>query len=655
MRPVSRAAILSFAVHFLALAACGGSSSSPPVDPGPGPESAGLLKPVADAAELEATLKAGLMTLRPATGAQDALAAPAAAPAPTGNFTGTYTQEKNVDEFDVVRYDGSYLYVSPRRFMACCYLLDAADGGVAAGASLSDSIRILATDPANAAASVVSTIPLEENLSVQGLYLSENRMFALTAEAFYGSYGDRWASIAIWAPEKLGFRIYDVTDKASPVLETDVSMDGVFVESRRIGNVVYIVSRYAPNVPDLVYAPQTQQQRDHNEALLAGMSIDDLLPTITINGVTQALVDPENCYVPNDDRIPPYPVITSVTAVPMDDPAAFVNTCYNDEAYGVYVSENALYFPQVLGHLLPDDTQTRIHKFALSGTQMTYRGSADVQGFVWRGGQADFRMSEEGGDLRVLTSEYTLSNTDFIDHRLYILRESANGPSLDVVSTLPNDARPAPIGKPNEQLYGVRFLGERAYAVTFQQVDPLYVLDLSSAADPRIAGELEVTGFSDFLHPVSDDLLLGLGADATGGVKLELFDVSEIAAPLSRGSVTVGGQGAYSEARYDRHAFTYQPGINGVDRFAIPVSQYFDDSGTWRYELGLNLFEIRDKATPSLASLVDAGRMLPSGSTDFPYADRSRAFLHDDAVYFVQDEIVWAAFWNSPTIVNGPY
>ena len=653
MRPVSRTVTLPFFILVVALAGCGGSS--PSANPDPDPPTAGLLKNVTSAAELEAALKESLTTLPPPAGAEDALAVSATpSPGQSGNFTGTYTQEENVDEFDVVRYDGAHLYVAPRRFMGCCYIL-AADGGMVVGGTPADSIRILATDPANAAATVVSTIPLEQNLSVQGMYVATDRLFALTAEAFYGSYGEAWAQIAIWAPEKLGFRLYDVSDRAAPVLETNVTMDGVFVDSRRIGNVVYIISRYAPQVPGLIYYPQTEQERAANEALLASVSLDDLLPMITIDGVTQPLVDPENCYLPNDDRILPYPVITSVTAVPIDDPGAFVNTCYNDEVYGVYVSENALYFPQVLNYLLPNDTQTRIHKFALTGTRMTYRGSADVQGQVWRGGQADFRMSEHAGDLRVFTSEWLMSSTDFVDHRLYILRESATAPALEIVGQLPNSSRPDPIGKPNEQLYGVRFLGARAYAVTFQQIDPLYVFDLANAADPRVAGELEVTGFSDFLHPVSNDLLLGLGTGAAGGVKLELFDVSNLAAPVSRGATTVGGQNAYSEARYDRHAFTYQADINGVDRFTVPVSQYFDSNGSWTYELALHLFEIRDKATPALASLVEAGRMLPPASTDFPYADRSRAYLHDDTIYYVQDENVWSAFWDSPTLVNGPF
>jgi uncharacterized secreted protein with C-terminal beta-propeller domain len=321
----------------------------------------------------------------------------------------------------------------------------------------------------------------------------------------------------------------------------------------------------------------------------------------------------------------------------------------------VYVSESAIYFPQVVGYLLPDDVQTRIHKFDLNGTSVQYRGSADIDGQVWRGGQADFRMSEHNGDLRVLASDYQFNSTDFVDHLLYILRESPTEPALDIVSSLPNASHPEPIGKPNEQLYGVRFLGDRAFAVTFLQVDPLYVIDLADPADPRIAGELEVTGFSDFLHPVSDELLLGLGAEAAGGVKLELFDVSDLSAPLSRGAVTIGDQNSYSEARWDRHAFTYQADIAGVDRFTVPATILTEVGSQFQFETSLHLFEIHDKATPALASLVPVGQLTPPVTSEFGFAERNRAFLHDDTIYYVLDETAWSAFWLSPTMVNGPF
>jgi hypothetical protein len=645
-------------MSLLALAGCGGSSGGLGPEPDD-PIAEGLLKQVASADELETALKASFTTINTGSTTTEALATGVASDgaASIGNFTGTYTLEENVDEFDAVRYDGEHLYVAPRRIYHCCYIAETAldDGAVNSGNPPQASIRILATDPANADATLAGEIPLEDDVSVQGMYLAGDRMFALTAQSVYGSYGDLWLRPDIWAPEKLGYRVYDVTDKGAPALEVDVTMDGVFVESRRIGNVVYIISRYSPNLPELIYYPATTQDVTSNEAILADKSLADMLPTITIDGETQTLVDPTNCYISNDERMPEYPVITNITAVPIDDPKAFVNTCYNDEVYGVYVSENALYFPQILSYLWPDDPVTRIHKFALSGTTVRYRGSGDIDGQVWLGGQADFRMNEFGGDLRVVSSKYNWDSTDFVDHLLYVLRESQTALELDVVSQLPNDARPEPIGKPNEQLYGVRFLGDRAYLVTFLQIDPLYVIDLANPADPFIAGELEITGFSDFLHPISNDLLLGLGTSQGGGVKVELFDVSNIAAPLSRGSVLLGDRGSWSEAQYNRHAFTYQADVDGIDRFTIPATTYDDSSGVGRYLHNLHLFEIHDKTMPNFAALIPVGRMTPPQVSVDGWVERNRAFLHDDTIYYIQDETVWSAFWISPTIVNGPF
>jgi len=644
---------------FLLLAGCG-SSPDPdsPNNPTNGP--VGLLSPVTDAAAFEASLKSALTAM--SSDLQLAVAdGIAGGAAESGSFTGTYTQEVNVDEFDAVRYDGSHLFVAPRRYFNCCFILAAAsmDGAANTGNDPQRSIRILATDPGSGSAELAGTIALEDNVSVQGMYLAANRMFALTSESIYGSYGELWADIAIWAPEKLGYRVYDVSNVGQPVLQVDASIDGIFVESRRIGDTVYIVSRYTPYVDGLHYYVTSAEQQAQNQQILDGVSLDDLLPKITINGVTNTLVSPDRCYVTTADDANGYAVITTITAVPISDPTSFSTTCYNEDAYGVYVSENALYLTQLAANSELTRDVTRIHKFALSSTEVRYRGSADIDGTVWRGGQADFRMSENAGDLRVLASQFDWTNEDFVDHTLYILRE-ANSTArldLDIVSTLPNEARPEEIGKPNEALYGVRFLADRAYAVTFLQIDPLYVLDMANTTDPYIAGELEITGFSDFLHPVNDELLLGLGRGGNGGVKLELFDVSDIAQPLSRGSATLGGPGSWSEAIYDRHAFSYQADVNGLDRLAIPANLHSPDGSFGDYQSGLYLFEIRDKTAPQIASLNSVGSILPpvEGTTRSFYSDRNRAFIHDDTVYYVRDEDVWAAFWDTPTIVSGPF
>jgi len=642
--------VVFFGVIVLALSGCGSSSKS---GDSPDPDASGMLSPVTDVAAFEASIKAGLTSMS----SDEQLTSGSAAP--DSNFTGTYTQESKVDEFDAVRYDGDHLFIAPQRFFHCCFVLENAAAPNDDPAPVPErSVRILATDPANGAASLVSSIPLEDDISVQGMYLDDGRMFALTGQMMYGSYGAMWADFAIWAPEKLGFRIYDVSDIANPALEIEASIDGVFVESRRIGNTVYIVSRYTPWFEGLHYYVTTAAQQADNQALLADVTIDDLMPKITIAGETKTLVQPENCMVTTDDDASNIPVLTSVTAVPMDDPANFTTTCYSENAYGVYVSDSALYFTELKPDTALQRDITRIHKFALAGTQINYRGSADIEGTVWRGGQSDFRMSESAGDLRLVASQFDWSNDDFVDHQLFVLRESTTLPQLDIVSTLPNNSRPEEIGKPNETLFGVRFLNDKAYAVTFERIDPLYAIDLSDPADPFIAGELEVAGFSEFLHPVNDDLLLGLGRGAQGGVKLELFDVSNMAQPQSRGSTTIGGPGTWSEAAYDRHAFTYQVDAEaGVDRFTIPAD-VFETNGSVEY-LGttLRLFEIRDKTMPALAALNAVGSIDPPdiGPNGPSWTARSRAFIHDDTVYYVGDETVWAAFWHTPSVVNGPF
>jgi uncharacterized secreted protein with C-terminal beta-propeller domain len=226
------------------------------------------------------------------------------------------------------------------------------------------------------------------------------------------------------------------------------------------------------------------------------------------------------------------------------------------------------------------------------------------------------------------------------------------------VATLPNAERPAEIGKPNEDLYGVRFLGDTLYLVTFERTDPLYVLDLSNATDPLIAGELSVPGFSDFLHPVSSDLLLGLGQDENRAVKLELFNVALINDPISLGTVTLAPEASWShsEARYNHHAFTYQPISESTDRFSIPLSLgLYDESDGYTEEDRLYLFEIDSKDTPELSSIIEVGHI--SAKSQW-WNSLQRSVFDGDAVYFINGSSVYSALWSeiqsNPTEQNGP-
>jgi uncharacterized secreted protein with C-terminal beta-propeller domain len=191
--------------------------------------------------------------------------------------------------------------------------------------------------------------------------------------------------------------------------------------------------------------------------------------------------------------------------------------------------------------------------------------------------------------------------------------------------------------------------------VTFETIDPLYVLDLSNPEEPIIAGELMVPGFSDFLHSVNDGLLLGLGADEEGLVKLELFNVEDMNAPYSLGTQTLGRGGwSYSEARYNRHAFTYQQYNDSSDRFAIPLTDYVRMQDDYSEKNSLYLLEIADKDSPSLASIVEIGG-INAISESWGGSGPHRSVFDGDAVYFINGSSVYSTLWSNPYEQGGPF
>ena len=613
--------VLSIVVVFvgMSLPGCGGGGGATSEDP---PLASGMLRQVRDPAELEDALKRAINQ----TVAPGVPGGPIAMPGiPTGDFSGTYTVEAGVDELDVVRYDGTHLYVAPQ------YV----------DPSLDTAIRILRTDANSATAAQVGSIPLEDQQLVLGMYVADGHLFLVTSEAYFGPYGDVWTTVFVWAPSKFTVQVHDVRDPARPRKLMSATIDGVFVESRRIGDRVVLVSRHAPRA----------MLDETSLGNLARLPLAELLPAITIDGRTSPLLDPRRCYIANDERRNGYAVLTSITTFSLANLREPSSICYDEPSDGVYASHDALYVSEPR-YGTGSSQLTRIHKFSLSGARAEYAGSVELPGTMWGGGQPDFRMQESAGLLRVITSEFTEDASDFQDHRLFVLREKAGERALEIVGRLPNETRPAEIGKPNEALYAVRFVGDRAYAVTFLRIDPLYVIDLSTPTDPRIAGELLIPGVSDFLHPVTEDLLLGLGMDGSH-LKLELFDTSVLELPQSRGAITLGGISSGSPALWDRHAFTYLAG-DDADRFALPAYVATERPGqAFSYVTSLHQFEVLGKHAPASAILREAGLVTPN--QDALSGGLNRAFIHGDAVFFVRDVEVWGTFWSTPSQMNGPF
>jgi uncharacterized secreted protein with C-terminal beta-propeller domain len=268
-------------------------------------------------------------------------------------------------------------------------------------------------------------------------------------------------------------------------------------------------------------------------------------------------------------------------------------------------------------------------------------------------------MSEHEGFFRVVTTFW--DDGPFVrdpEHRLTILQDSLDSDEMLEIAAIPNESRPEPIGKVGEDIYSVRFRGDEAFIVTFERIDPLYVVDLSDPFDPYLAGELELPGFSTYLHPVNDRYLLGFGQNVVNnrnsGLKISLFDVGDAANPSEVSHLILGSEGSYSEALYDLHALSFLDGSSGELRFTMPV--HLSEDYTWQNS-GLHLFELDDVDTAS-ASLVHRGAIIAeerSSERNYPVNHgASRSVLHDDAVFFSYGAEFFSSMWSNPEAAIGP-
>ena len=652
--------VLLSSTMFLMVVGCGGGggSSSPQtpvvVDP-PEPDPTGLWVRSDDDGEGLVSYAAKLTQIgatRSATGGAVAEAAPAA-DASSGGFSSTYTLEASVDEYDIVKYNGSTLAIAPTR-SGCCFIAEP----VAAEAALPPpgqpplpQIELFLTDSTSGTASLQSVIDLDEGVNAEGMYLSETGLQVLLSTAWWGVYGDRFTTPDGWLDEQVSLKSFDLTDPENPALTSELSIEGALVTSRRTGDEIHIISRHAPNIEGLVTYPQTEEEVASNEAILAEASDEDVLPEIRINGELVSPLTLDGCYRldPEHPLAVPAPgdsTITTMLTVSANSGEILRSACTSEPVTGVYMGETYVALTHVRWDL--EEGGTMVH--LLDRDSFDYMGSEKVEGDLYSGGNADFRISESSGAVRLVTTQWTGDPEDSFRHRLYVVRPEPSAPELEVLGLLGDDPE-ARIGKPNEDLYGVRFMGDRAYMVTFERIDPLYVIDLSIPSAPAIVGELEVPGFSDLLHEVSDDLLLGLGSSERRFPKLELYNVSDVSRPISQGLIELGADldWGYSPAQYNRYAFSYLAG-DMVDRLTVPYAAGGVEDGICCIQVDrIALFEITDKASPAQAAISAVGEVtLTPGSVD----GDTRVVLDSDALYVISRTDLLGGFWSNPEAVS---
>lgn len=450
-------------------------------------------------------------------------------------------------------------------------------------------------------------------------------------------------------------------DQPAPAVVQRLEIDGHLVASRLVGNVLYLASTWMADLSRYqLPAGSTPSQVD---AATAGLTAQELLPSVRFNGGTaQPLVNESDCLVQPANASSSFQ-LTTITAIDLGTgDLRRASRCFVGGTNAVYMTAQSLYlassdthgeevFITVFPPRFPQSARTTLHRFALDGLGIEYRASGTVDGHLgWDREKAPLRLSEHAGYLRVLT--YTGQTGWFgpasstqpaapSPATLTVLRENTGARSLEVVARLPNDRRSTPLGKPGEQVYGVRFLGPRAYVVTFRQTDPLYVLDLSDPADPKAVGELALPGFSDYLFPLDNGKLLGVGKEATAegllqGVKVALLDVADPAQPRTLSSVVLGERGSVSGLDYSRQAISLLT-QGSQTSVTLPVRLFAQNRATVQ---GLARFEIdTGRGTLTERALAEATRFDGTGTDALRYAQfdlaRERSLLTPQATYYL--------------------
>lgn len=574
----------------------------------------------------------------------------------SSNFSTTNVHEIGVDEADRLKYDGQYLYqVSSSRF--------ADDNQVQENA-----IRILKTDPDDATVEIVGEmINDSEELEISDLFLRPDNSQLVSIKNTTYIY---WAASLInddwqWISGKTQIQLYDIQTPENPSEQWKIEIEGNLEGSRRIGNMLYLVTRYVPNIKDIDYSASDDSDRVANEKLILDTPISDLLPHYQTNdGAIRSLVGAEDCLVAETtDLLEGFADIITLSAINLDTQQVTDSACLNANVQGIYSSTSGFYiggtsFQSWFGF----SGFTSLHKFKLNGDSIEYRASTSLPGHLgWN--DPSFRMSEFQDDLRVVTSHFRESD-GLPEHVLNILREDGSR-ELQIIASLPNDENPESIGKPGENIFAVRFTDNRAYIVTFEQVDPLYVIDLTTPESPVIAGALEIPGFSRYLHPLSDDWLLGIGNQVEQGfiqgVKLELYDIRDMTNPLAKDTVVLGDRGSSTEANYDLRSISLLTLNAQQKRLAIPANIWLteENSGNnqWK-ESGLFLFELTTEDENDMALEYSGKMIIESANQARSYPLNSgmgRSKLHDDAVFYLHGNQIFSTLWGDWEQLNGPY
>jgi hypothetical protein len=567
--------------------------------------------------------------------------APVARPE-ASEFTTTNTQERGVDEADFVKNDGSRIFVLHDRQLLGLAAWPAASTALEFAHPIEGYPTEMFLDRDRIA--VFSRVSLKRAFAKAGL--------AWPPSAFEsgGNGTSAQASFCLSCPayaDGLKVTVLDVSGR-EPVVLAEHYAQGSYLSSRRIGSSVRLVTTAPLRGPQLRYWPSDgtsrlsfERLRLKNLALIQASTLGDWLPHAVSNdgsGAFRGLA--QSCSDFYATTAPARLGLTTVSTFDLDRPALPVShSSILNATDHVYASRDALYVTAYHywysweGQDGSDDF-TYLHKFDIRDpVRARYAASGGVRGHILD----QFSMGESGGLLRVATTGASWrSGRSDQANSVFVLANQ--GGRLRSVGELRGLA-------PGERIYSARFLDDRGYLVTFKKVDPLFTIDFRNPSQPRVAGELKVPGFSTYIHPLDSDHLLTIGREAadTGGdfalfqaLNLQVFGVSDPAAPRLVHKQIFGSRSSSSTALYDYKAFNF---FAARGLLAIPFYDYPSSRLGARPLSTLELFRVtlRDGIAP-LGSIDHADLAQPARYSGYPWGyspEVRRSVMMEDYVYSI--------------------
>lgn len=508
----------------------------------------------------------------------------------SGNdYSATNVQVKNVDEPDYLKTDGKYIYIGTQ-----------------------NTISIIDAYPPESA-NVILRFALDvDPQNIENMFLNDDRLVLM----YHGSSESQAISEFDFRPypiynSKTIISILDVSNKKNPMVISTHEIDGNYYNSRMIGDIVYVISTTSadysnlivPTImtkdtvlyPDVYRFPNPEPNYNFNTVTAVDVSGKLINSETFMMGYSNSIyVSEDNLYITYEKNIAPVDyeqmqkerffdvvvpllpkdaqnkikLIQNDSTIDSREKWRQVSSILQDTYNSLSKEEKDKLFSKIQDGMIEYDSKwqndtrrTVIHKIALDEGNLQYVANNDIPGYPLN----QFSMDEHSGFFRIATTSESFGPRETIrSNNVYVLDDS-----LKIVGKLEKIA-------PEERIYSARFMGDKLYLVTFKQVDPFFVIDLSTNT-PKILGELKIPGFSNYLQPYDENIIIGIGRDTKEnswggveqkGVKISMFDVSDFNNPKETDTIVIGSTGTYSEATDSHKALLLDKG-KGI--LSIPI------------------------------------------------------------------------------------